>query len=80
MNTFTSYTAMPETWQFGFGIVIALIAIYAMRKHSKGYTTAVVVIGVAIPSYSHNFPVMAAAIMLSLFIAMFTLCVRTRKS
>jgi hypothetical protein len=54
--------------------------IYEMREHSKGYTVAVVVIGLALPSYNHNFPVMAAAIVLSLTIGLITHCLRTRAS
>jgi len=69
--------SMCGSTQLVIGVVLAVIIVIAMRKHSAGYTAAVMLAAGA-SLFIHSFPLMGAAIALACAIAMITLC--TRKS
>ncbi|RTL39163.1 MAG: hypothetical protein EKK48_19125 [Candidatus Melainabacteria bacterium] len=68
MTSLHACAAMPELWQMAIGLVIVVIALYEMADCSFGYIALVVVMGFAMPAFTHDYVYMGVAIMFSVVV------------
>ncbi len=66
MSTLNTCVAMPELWQIAIGVVVVVIALREMADAKLGEIALVVVVGFAMPAFTHNYSYMGVAILVSI--------------